>query len=212
MTVRLCRSFCAGLVKTITGAGVIWHGCPPESAKPRVYFANHGSHLDFVTIWAALPPSLRKVTRPVAARDFWDAGSLRRWISRDVFRALLINREGVTRFDNPLRDMTRVIEGGESLIIFPEGTRSRTGETGNFKAGLYHLMKACQDRAEFVPVYLQNLNRVLPKGEILPIPVLTSVVFGAPLAPPDEDESKADFLTRARDAVLALKDWDKKTA
>lgn len=197
----------AGAVKVITGIRAVWHGCPPQAARPRVYFANHGSHLDFVALWAALDRPQRLRTRPVAARDFWDRAGIRRWVACGVFRALLINRAKATREDNPLHDMRAVLEKGESLILFPEGTRSLTGETGPFKAGLYHLAKAAPE-TEFVPVFLENLNRILPKGEMLPIPLLTTVVFGEPIALLP-DECREAYLTRARDAVLALRHWNR---
>lgn len=196
-----------GAVKVITGIRAVWHGCPPAGERPRVYFANHGSHLDFVTLWAALDGPQRQRTRPVAARDFWDASKLRHWVACSVFRALLINRTKATRTDNPLHDMRQTLDGGESLILFPEGTRSLTGTTAEFKAGLYHLAKASPG-AEFVPVFLENLNRILPKGEKLPIPLLTTVVFGSPVTLLPEEPRDA-YLIRARDAVLALRHWNR---
>jgi 1-acyl-sn-glycerol-3-phosphate acyltransferase len=120
---------------------------------------------------------------------------------------LLINRAKATRDDNPLHDMRAVLEGGESLILFPEGTRSMTGETAAFKAGLYHLAKDAPD-TEFVPVFLENLNRILPKGEMLPIPLLTTVVFGEPVSL-QPGEAREAYLTRAREAVLALRQWNR---
>lgn len=200
------QSLVAGTVKLITGIRAVWHGCPPAGSRPRVYFANHGSHLDFVALWSALDVAQRHRTRPVAARDFWDASRLRRWMACSVFRALLINRDKATRQDNPLRGMVEVLEKGESLILFPEGTRSLTGETGAFKAGLYHLAKAAPD-IEFVPVFLENLNRILPKGEMLPIPLLTTVVFGGPVTLQPQEPRDA-YLERARHAVLALRQWN----
>ncbi|MES2705590.1 MAG: lysophospholipid acyltransferase family protein [Verrucomicrobiota bacterium] len=205
MKTTVTQFLVAGTVKVITGIRAVWHGCPPAGARPRVYFANHGSHLDFVALWAALDTPQRLRTRPVAARDFWNAAGIRRWIACSVFRALLINRTKATREDNPLHDMRAVLAGGESLILFPEGTRTLTGETADFKAGLYHLAKAAPE-AEFVPVFLENLNRILPKGEMLPIPLLTTVVFGTPLSL-QPLEARDAYLARARDAVLGLRHW-----
>ena len=77
------------------------------------------------------------------------------------------------------------------------------GEIGHFKSGLYHLSRLRPD-AELIPVYLENLNRILPKGEVLPVPMLSRVVFGPPL-PARDHEDKQAFLTRARDALLQLR-------
>jgi hypothetical protein len=72
-----------------------------------------------------------------------------------------------------------------------------------FKSGLYHLCRL-KPELELVPVYLANMNRILPKGEVLPVPLLGRVIFGKPMTiEPNED--KTAFLTRAREALLALK-------
>lgn len=191
----------ASLARFLTGARAHWHGCLPE-AKLRVYFANHTSNLDFVLLWAALPSPLRRNTRPIGAHDYWSKG-FRSYLAQKVFRAVLIERKQVTKANNPLLPMLAALEGGESLIIFPEGTRNPDGEVNEFRAGLFHIAKARPD-VEFVPVFIDNLNRVLPKGEILPVPILCSVRFGTPLTLAT-DETKPQFLTRAREAMLALR-------
>ncbi len=189
------------MTRLITGTHSTWVDCRPETDSVRVYFANHGSHLDFAALWAALPEGIRRKTRPVAARDYWGRNHFTRTVI-GLFNGLLIAREGITRKDNPVEQMAVAMQGGDSLILFPEGTRSRDGTMGEFKSGLYHLATRMPD-VEFVPVYLQNLNRILPKGHLLPIPLISSVVFGAPLAI-RPGEAKQVFLHRARDAVLNL--------
>ena len=190
----------ASAVRLLTGAKSRWIGCEPCD-RQRVYFANHTSNLDFVLLWAALPASIRAKTRPVAAHDFWTAGRLRLLLADRVFRAVLIERKQVTRGNNPIEPMQAALGQGGSLIIFPEGTRALT-QAGEFKSGIYHLAKA-RPALEFVPVFIENLNRVLPKGEILPIPILCSVRFGAPIFLA-EREDKSSFLLRARTAMLKL--------
>jgi 1-acyl-sn-glycerol-3-phosphate acyltransferase len=189
-------------VRLFTGARGRWVNCPPQSTTPRVYFANHTSHLDFVVLWAVLPPEERRKTRPAAARDYWSSSALRRWLAEKIFRAALIERERVTRANNPVEQLAAVLAGGDSIIIFPEGTRSAGPEIGPFKSGLYHLAQH-QPQVELVPVYIENLNRVLPKGEFLAIPVICTVTFGAPLRAA-EGETKEAFLTRSRTAMVQL--------
>lgn len=186
----------------LTGARARWLGCAPEG-KLRVYFANHTSNLDFVLLWSALPRALRERTRPVGARDYWEGGGIREYLAARVFRAVLIERKRVTRGNNPLGPMVDALGAGDSLIIFPEGTRSPSGEVGEFKAGLYHLAREVR-HAEFVPVFIENLNRVLPKGEVLPVPMLCSLNFGTPLHL-GEGETKPEFLARARAAMLTMR-------
>lgn len=188
-------------VRLFTGARAQWQECPPESLRARVYFANHTSNLDFVVLWSVLPTATRKKTRPAAARDYWSAG-FRRWLAERVFNAVLIERKHVTRENNPIDQLAAVLAAGDSIIIFPEGGRMTGPEMGEFKSGLFHIAKRQPD-AELVPVYIENLNRVLPKGEVLAIPLICKVTFGAPLRVED-GESKEAFLTRARDAVEKL--------
>ena len=197
----MTASFLAWVARILTGARARWQGCAPV-ADQRVYFANHTSNLDFVLLWASLPDDLRRRTRPVAGRDYWKGG-LREWLASRVFRAVLIERRTVTRDSNPLTPMLDTLRGGESLIIFPEGTRNPDGEVNSFRPGLFHIAKALPE-IQLVPVFIENLNRVLPKGEILPVPMLCSVTFGEPLRLA-QGEMKPDFLTRARDAMLALR-------
>jgi 1-acyl-sn-glycerol-3-phosphate acyltransferase len=198
----MTASLIAWFTRVLTGVRARWQGCAPV-AEQRVYFANHTSNLDFVLLWSALPGDLRRKTRPVAARDYWQGGGVREWLAGRVFRAVLIERHTVTRENNPLTPMLDALAGGESLIIFPEGTRNPDGEVNPFKPGLFHLAKARPEVA-LVPVFIENLNRVLPKGEILPVPMLCSVSFGEPLRLAD-GETKLPFLTRAREAMLALR-------
>lgn len=192
----------AALVKLISGVNVRWAGCVPDM-RQRVYFANHTSHLDAAVVWAALPTEMRALTRPVAAKDYWVKGKLRQYLANHVFNAVLIEREKISAHDNPIDHLVEALGQRNSLIIFPEGTRSLTGEIGTFKSGLYHLAKR-RPEIEFVPVLIDNLNRVLPKGEFLAVPLLSSVSFGAPLRL-GADESKQAFLERARAAVMNLR-------
>jgi len=188
-------------VRLFTGAQARWVGCVPDP-RQRIYFANHTSHLDLVLLWAALPTPIRRRTRPVAARDYWEKGKIRRIMAENHFRAILIDRSNITKSNNPMGPLLAALAAGDSLIVFPEGSRGPGPEVGEFKGGLYHLAKS-QPEVECVPVYIENLNRVMPKGEFLPIPILCSVCFGAPLHPLPE-EGKPEFLKRAREAVVRL--------
>ncbi|MCA9029240.1 MAG: 1-acyl-sn-glycerol-3-phosphate acyltransferase [Planctomycetaceae bacterium] len=199
----MINSTLAGLFRLMTGAQPRWQGCEPNLNR-RIYFANHCSNLDGPTIWATLPPELRKRTRAVAARDYWTAGPIRRYFAQRVFNTVLIERRKPTRNDNPIDDMVNAMEDGSSLILFPEGGRHPGPDPVEFKSGLYHLAKRVPE-AELVPVLLDNLNRVLPKGELLPVPLICSVTFGEPIRL-EENEHRNDFLARARAAVIGLRD------
>jgi 1-acyl-sn-glycerol-3-phosphate acyltransferase len=193
----------AAIARLLSGASIRWISCQPDTCQ-RVYFANHTSHLDALLIWSSLPRRIREITRPVAAKDYWSKGRLRRWLAQEVFDALLIDRTDIKVHQSPVDLMLREIGVSRSLIMFPEGSRSVTGEVGEFKSGLYYLAKK-RPEIELVPVHIDNLNRVLPRGEFLPVPLLSCISFGPPLWL-ERGEMKQDFLTRARRAVLALKD------
>src|SRR5687767_8724208 len=189
--------------KLLSGAMLRWVDCQPDTCQ-RVYFANHTSHLDALVLWSALPRHIRHLTRPVAARDYWEKGRVRRYLANDVFHALLIDRENIKVHQSPVDLMIREIGETHSLIVFPEGSRNPEGDLGEFKSGLYYLGKKRPD-LELVPVYIDNLNRVLPRGEFLPVPLLSCITIGPPIWL-DRGEPKNDFLKRARQAVLRLKE------
>ncbi|MDP5239956.1 lysophospholipid acyltransferase family protein [Uliginosibacterium sp. 31-16] len=198
---RLVGRFLIALARILTGAYANWLGCRPEP-RQRLYFANHSSHLDFLLLWAMLPPSIRYQTRPVAGADYWGASSLRRYLIHRVFRGVLVERARPSAGHNPLAPLQAALDAGDSLIFFPEGTRSLDGEMQAFKGGLYHLARD-NPQVEFVPVRMENLNRVMPKGNLLPVPLVCILSFGAPVGL-GADEAKPDFLVRARQAVLDM--------
>jgi 1-acyl-sn-glycerol-3-phosphate acyltransferase len=215
MLAKLMSFFLLGLVRLLTGAQARWHGCPPK-AEQRIYFANHQSHADLVMIWAALPAELRGITRPIAAKDYWTKSPFRKWITTEVFNAVYVERErkadesGV--FTDPLQPLIDALEKGDSIIIFPEGTRGNEELPQRFKSGLYNLALKFP-HVVLIPAWINNIQRLLPKGEVVPVPVLCSVTFGAPMQVRSSSageekylEDHASFAERARDAVIALRE------
>jgi 1-acyl-sn-glycerol-3-phosphate acyltransferase len=206
----------AGFARFLAGTSVFWTDGPPDEGQ-RVYFANHTSHLDFAVLWSALPSEVRGRTRPIAARDYWEKGALKRFLSSAVFHAVLVDRlggqgggreesaESAERAAAARRTIDTILSeigDRDSLIVFPEGTRGTGRIPGPFKSGLYHLCRARPD-LEAMPVYLDNMNRILPKGESLPVPMLSRAIFGRSMKILP-GEGKTEFLGRARDAVIAL--------
>lgn len=203
LAARVTAQAISTFARFITAPRAIWQGIEPVPHQ-RVYFANHTSNGDFVLLWTALPAPLRRQTRPVAALDYWLTSPLRAFIGREVFNAVLIDRRPEARTQDPVAQMASALVQGSSLILFPEGQRnSSEAPLLPFKSGLFHLAKA-RPGVDLVPVWIANLNRVMPKGEIIPVPLICTLTFGAPLhlAP---SESKEVFLARATQALLALK-------
>ena len=195
--------------KVLTGTVSRWVDCD-FSTRQRIYYANHSSHLDILVLWASLPSEIRELTRPVAARDYWEPNPLKRYLALNVFKAIMINRPGhgdKRSRRSALSDVENTVEqlGSKySLLIFPEGTRGSGEVMAKFKSGIYHIAKRMPD-VELVPVYMENLNRMLPKGKILPVPLLGSITFGSPQRLL-ETETKQEFLEKLRNSVLELKD------
>ena len=203
------------LAREVSGVQVRWAGCRPET-RQRIYFANHTSHLDFVVLWSALPRDVRMMTRPVAAEDYWDAG-IRGYLAQKVFHAILVRRrapaeecgaaEAVAGSCHAIQRLGEAMGTAHSLILFPEGTRGSGEAIGEFRSGLYYLALK-RPEVELVPVYLENLSRILPKGEVLPVPLLSRLTFGEPIQL-EGAETKTKFLVRARAAVQALSRRDR---
>jgi len=199
---RLVGASLAGFAWIVTGVRPIWLGCKPSPVQ-RIYFANHASHGDFILLSACLDPVQRERTRAVAAADYWGKTRLRRFIAEDMLSSLLIHRNWTEPGQDPLAAMLGVLDRGESLILFPEGTRNMTEEPLlRFRSGLYNLALQ-RPHVELVPCWIENMSRVLPKGQFLPAPLLCRVVFGAPVML-EKDEERRAFLDRAHAALLAL--------
>ena len=177
----MLSSLLVAAVKVFIGAYPRWVGSRPTDTQ-RIYFANHASHLDTVALWSALPPALRERTRPVAARDYWSKG-VRKVIADKGFNAVLIERDRSKCVGDPLQPLHDALDAGDSLILFQ--------------------VEQHYPHVELVPVYLDNARRALPKGSLVPVPLVCTARFGAPLNR-IADEDKAQFLERARNAVVEL--------
>ena len=209
--------FLLGLIRVLTGAQARWYGCPPK-VEQRIYFANHQSHADLVLIWAALPKDLRSITRPIAAKDYWTQTPLKKWITTAVFNAVYVDRSAARPLPgseagdsvvnetaaDPLAPLVAALESGDSIILFPEGTRGHAEEPQAFKAGLYNLALRFP-QVVLVPTWINNVQRVMPKGEVVPVPILCSVTFGEPIRVAAGEERRT-FLDRARQTVIALRE------
>lgn len=191
------------LVSFLTGIRPKFEGDLSFTPEKKVYFANHGSHGDFVMVWISLPKRWRSLARPVAGADYWLSNRFKSFIINNVFNGLLIHRDG----NNPkamTQQMSQALENGSSLIIFPEGTRNTDDNTIllPFKSGIYHLARDNPD-IRLVPIWIDNINRVLPKGKLIPVPLICEVSIGDEMALLP-NESKEDFLKRATENLLAL--------
>ena len=210
----------SGLITTLSGARVAAEGTdgtPPDFPPQAIYYANHSSHLDFVTLWSIMPAELQPKVHPIAAADYWGSG-FKKSVAQNIFNAHLVHRykdrphtradaqrttrrtsSGSSPHTSQLTGMTDILDAGESLLIFPEGTRGPGDQVATFQAGLYRLAKHAP-KVPVVPVTLKNLSRILPKGETIPVPHLSQVIVHKPLFV-GIDEPQDDFLSRARNIL-----------
>ena len=190
--------------RLLTAARSLWIRCKQEQ-KQRIYYANHNSHIDFILLWSSLPPEIRRQTRPIAASDYWMKDGFRRFLIQDTFSCVTINRNRENGED-PLKPVKDVLAEGYSIIFFPEGTRNLEDDIQllAFKSGLFHLSQQFPN-VEVVPVWISNLKRVMPKGALVPLPLLSTVIFGKPLDLTQHHE-KIDFLNYAQQELIKLKE------
>ena len=173
--------------------------------RSLVMVANHCSHIDTLCLLAALP--LRKLHRsfPAAASDYFFQSVPRLWVAAILVNALPFARQARVRQSLSLcREL--LANSGTILIIFPEGTRSTTGEVGEFKSGIGALV-AGRDVA-VAPCFIDGSFRVWPKGKRFPRPRKVRLVIGTPRNYRDHGTGKSDICaiaTELRDAVNELR-------
>jgi 1-acyl-sn-glycerol-3-phosphate acyltransferase len=150
-----------------------------ELPDPFVLVANHSSHLDTLSLLSLFPLGRLTRLRPCAAADYFGRNRVLLGLSRTFFNILPIARVNIRPEDHPIHRMREAIERGESLLVFPEGTRGSRHEIGDLKPGIAHLAEVLPGLT-FVPAWLENMGRALPKGEWLPVPFFCEVRLGAP--------------------------------
>jgi 1-acyl-sn-glycerol-3-phosphate acyltransferase len=148
-------------------------------SEPFILNANHSSHLDTISLMSLFPLSRLRRIRPVAAADYFERNRFVSLFTKTLFNILPIARKNITTENNPLRRMREAIEAGDSLLIFPEGTRGSGEQIGEFRSGVAHLIEKMPG-VPVVPAYLVNMGRSLPKGEFIPVPFFCEIRIGAP--------------------------------
>ncbi len=150
----------------------------PES-DPFILIANHSSHLDTVSLLHLFPVRRLSRIRPVAAADYFERNRLVSLLARSLFHILPIARKDITRETNPLPRMQAALEAGQSLILFPEGTRGDGQAISHFRPGIAHLLEKTP-QVPVIPAYLVNMGRSLPKGTLIPVPFFCEIRLGPP--------------------------------
>ena len=168
-----------------------------------VMVANHSSHLDTLCLLAALP--LRRLHRafPAAAADYFFQSFPRIWIAAVVLNALPFARQ--MRVRESLSLCSQILDTpGNILIMFPEGTRSPDGETGEFKSGVAALLAGRE--VQVLPCFVQGAFGAWRKGMRLPRPGKVRLIVGAPRSYAERSQEKRDLCAIAADLQQAVND------
>ena len=146
--------------------------------QPYIIAANHSSHLDTLAIMTVLGDETKRL-RVLAAKDYWFSTRFKSWFSGELLKFVPFDRHA--NFLQGLRISQAVLKQNECLLIYPEGTRSVTGELQPFKPGLGLL--AYETGSAIVPAYINGTYHALPKGRNLPRKSRIRVTFGKPIMP-----------------------------
>jgi len=170
-----------------------------------VVASNHNSHADAVTLMTAIPTNKLAKTRPVAAADYFGRNKFVSFISWFFLNLVLIPRKRADKpgDDDPIEIMDRVLKKGHSMILFPEGSRGEAGKMQPFKKGIGFLMEKNRN-IPVIPVYMEGIGRVLPKGNKIILPSLTKIYVGK--AVHFSNESAEEITSIIEKKVLELKE------
>jgi 1-acyl-sn-glycerol-3-phosphate acyltransferase len=174
------------------------------ATDPFVLIANHSSHIDTAALLSLFPGKRLKRIRPVAAADYFERNRIVSALTRTLFHTLPVARTTKSPESDPRPRMLEALDRGNSLILFPEGTRGSGTDLGRFRRGIAWLAQQRPD-LPIVPAYLENMGRALPKGELLPVPFFCGIRVGPAIHPRGSTE---EILRALENAVLSLRDED----
>jgi 1-acyl-sn-glycerol-3-phosphate acyltransferase len=169
---------------------------------PIVFVANHASHLDTPAILRALPRRWRKRTVVAAAADYFYKRKIVAVAVTLLFNTVPIERRSGRATSRAMTHIDRLLDHGNSLLLFPEGTRNRTGSVGRLRFGAAKIAR--EHGAMIVPIYIEGTRAALPPGRhwlrrryrgLDPRRHLVTITFGAPINPAPEDGKGAAGVT-----------------
>ncbi len=197
-TVIHLAQFWSRLVLRSSGVKVVVHQAAPlDPKRSYVFMANHLSAADIWSLYVAIPIPVRMIAKKQLAKMPFVGWAMR------IGRFIFIDRQNATAARRSIEEAARRIHEGTSVLIFPEGTRSRDGKLGPFKKGGFHL--AANSGADIVPVGIRGSREVLPKGRLLIRRGVVTVEIGAPI--PTAGIAEADrpaLMAGVRDIVMSL--------
>ena len=189
------------LARFFTGADVIGREHLPTKG-PAIVVANHNSHVDTLLLLTIFPARTLRCVRPAAAADYFLKDPVMSWFSRNIIGIVPVARGRAAFGDDVLAPAREALAAGDIVVIFPEGTRGEASDDmGRLKSGVARLAESFP-AAPVTPVWIQGAGRVLPKGEVLPVPMNCAVIVGPPI---HWEGRRTAFMDALREALLALK-------
>lgn len=192
--------FIRPIVLIISGVNVRGQEHLPKDAT-SIVVSNHNSHLDTMVLMSLYPISRLPKVRPVAAFDYFMKNKYVAWFSQNVIGIIPLKRKVSKEEGHPFAPVHEALHAGETIIIFPEGSRGEPEEMKSFKTGVAHLSKDFSD-VPVVPIYIHGAGKALPKGEALFVPFIIDVVIGEPLY--NKDETNREFTARLEKEIMQL--------
>lgn len=190
------------VAKLMTGADLTGREHLP-SKGPAIVAANHTSHVDTLLMLSIFPAVAISKVRPAAAADYFLKDPVVGWFSRNIIGIVPVARDKVrTEGEDVLRPALDALARGEIVVVFPEGTRGDGDELSRLKNGVARLAEAYPD-APVIPVWIQGAGRVLPKGEVVPVPMTCAVLVGPPI---HWQGRRTAFMDALRQGLQSLKD------
>jgi len=166
-----------------------------------VLVSNHASHLDILCLFSSLPLDKINACYSVAAEDYFFSNDLVSYFSRILANTLPFSRDYAAYAG--LKACGTLLDQGKNLILFPEGTRSKTGEIQTFKPGIGILMAGRKEPV--IPAYISGTFEALPKGRIFPSGIPISVTIGDPLSFQSLESNEENWPVIARKVEAAVK-------
>ena len=189
------------LARFFTGADVIGREHLPLKG-PAIVAANHNSHVDTLLLLSIFPARTLGCVRPAAAADYFLKDPVMSWFSRNIIGIVPVARGRAASGDDVLAPAREALAAGDIVVIFPEGTRGEASDDmGRLKSGVARLAESFP-AAPVTPVWIQGAGRVLPKGEVLPVPMNCAVIVGPAI---HWGGRRTAFMDALREALLSLK-------
>ena len=173
-----------------------------------IIVANHNSHIDTLLLMSLFSCSQILKIHPVAAADYFCDTKLKSFIFKTLLGLIPIQRKfGKKTKEELFREINETLRGGETIIIYPEGTRGEDNSIQNFKTGVSHIA-SMNPEVPIIPIYINGPDRILPKGAFFWIPFIADVYISEPVYY-DGTPTKV-FTEKIKDIIQKLKDEHKK--